>query len=83
MPTIRYQGREAVCAAGTRLRDALLDAGMTPHHPAMTVLNCSGRQMELRRAVARRKRTYGEVVGGVNGVLAEPILVDYICVGVY
>ena len=42
MPTIRYQGREAVCAAGTRLRDALLDAGMTPHHPAMTVLNCHG-----------------------------------------
>lgn len=42
MPTIRFQGRETVCAVGTRLRDALLDAGLTPHHPAMTVVNCHG-----------------------------------------
>lgn len=42
MPEVRFQGRIAVCREGVRLRDALLDAGMTPHHPAVSVLNCHG-----------------------------------------
>ena len=42
MPDIRFQGRIAVCEPGKRLRDALLDAGMSPHHPAASGLNCHG-----------------------------------------
>lgn len=39
---IRFQGRETSCDVGTRLRDAILDAGMTPHHAVVSVLNCHG-----------------------------------------
>ena len=42
VPVIRFQGRETSCDVGTRLRDAILDAGMTPHHAAVSVLNCHG-----------------------------------------
>lgn len=42
MPLVHFMGRATECAAGTRLRDALLDAGLTPHHSAMTILNCHG-----------------------------------------
>lgn len=42
MPEIRFQGRIAVCEPGKRLRDALLDAGMSPHHPAASIINCHG-----------------------------------------
>jgi len=42
MPTIRFQGRATICKPGTTLRSALLDAGMTPHHVAVSMLNCHG-----------------------------------------
>lgn len=42
MPVISFEGREAVCAVGTNLRAALLDAGMTPHHGLVTMANCHG-----------------------------------------
>jgi ferredoxin len=42
MPTIRFRGREIDCDAGTVLRDALLDAGETPHNGGATRLNCRG-----------------------------------------
>jgi ferredoxin len=42
MPTISYQTRTTTCPVGTRLRDALLDAGMTPHHSAVSIVNCHG-----------------------------------------
>ncbi|NCF41180.1 MAG: 2Fe-2S iron-sulfur cluster binding domain-containing protein [Planctomycetia bacterium] len=42
MPTVRFQGRATICKPGTALRDALLDAGMTPHHTAVSILNCHG-----------------------------------------
>lgn len=42
MPLIRFQGRKTRCAVGTKLRDALLDAGMTPHHGLVSIANCHG-----------------------------------------
>lgn len=42
MPVISFEGREAVCAVGTNLRAALLDAGMTPHHGFVSMANCHG-----------------------------------------
>lgn len=42
MPTIRFQGRTTICEPGRTLRSALLDAGMTPHHAAVSMLNCHG-----------------------------------------
>ena len=42
MPTIRFQGRTTICKPGVTLRDALLDAGMTPHHTAVSIFNCHG-----------------------------------------
>lgn len=42
MPTIRYRGEEIECEEGAVLRDALLDAGLTPHNGASRYLNCRG-----------------------------------------
>jgi ferredoxin len=42
MPTIHYRGRDIECAAGVVLRDALKDAGETPHNGSADRLNCRG-----------------------------------------
>ena len=42
MPKVRFQGREIDVRAGTRLRRALLDAGMTPHNGEARWFNCKG-----------------------------------------
>ncbi|WP_128476214.1 2Fe-2S iron-sulfur cluster-binding protein [Halorussus pelagicus] len=42
MPTIRFQGEAIDCKEGTVLRDALLDAGLSPHNGTSQYLNCRG-----------------------------------------
>ncbi len=42
MPKIRYLDRVIDVPAGTRLRRALLDAGMSPHNGEARWLNCKG-----------------------------------------
>lgn len=42
MPTITFRDREIECAAGTILRDALLDAGLSPHNGRANAINCHG-----------------------------------------
>lgn len=42
MPTIRFRGDEIECDRGAVLRDALLDAGESPHNGASEYLNCRG-----------------------------------------
>lgn len=42
MPTIRFEGRGIECDRGDVLRDALLDAGLSPHNGAADYLNCRG-----------------------------------------
>jgi ferredoxin len=42
MPTISFGGEEIECDRGDVLRDALLDAGLSPHNGASDYLNCRG-----------------------------------------
>lgn len=42
MPTVRFAGRALACAPGARLRDVLLDAGLTPHNGGARLANCRG-----------------------------------------
>lgn len=42
VPTIYYRGREIECEDGAVLRDALEDAGETPHNGRADLLNCRG-----------------------------------------
>lgn len=42
MPTITYEGSEIECDEGEILRDALKDAGLTPHNGTADLLNCRG-----------------------------------------
>ena len=42
MPTIRFRGNEIECDRGDLLRDALLDAGESPHNGSSDLLNCRG-----------------------------------------
>lgn len=60
MPTIHYRGREIDCEAGTVLRDALRDAGETPHNGLSDSLNCHG------------MATCGTCAVEVSGAVSEP-----------
>lgn len=42
MPTIQIDGREISCAPGTKLRDALHAAGLSPHNGKARWFNCKG-----------------------------------------
>ncbi|MFC3477412.1 2Fe-2S iron-sulfur cluster-binding protein [Halobacterium litoreum] len=42
MPTIHYEGRDIECETGATLRDALKEAGETPHNGLSDTLNCHG-----------------------------------------
>ncbi|ADJ15314.1 2Fe-2S iron-sulfur cluster-binding protein [Halalkalicoccus jeotgali] len=42
MPTISYEGERIECAVGTELREALLEAGLSPHNGASNYANCGG-----------------------------------------
>lgn len=42
MPKIHFQGRVLDVSAGTKLRRALLEAGMSPHNDDARWLNCKG-----------------------------------------
>jgi ferredoxin len=42
MPTIRFEGEEIECSQGAVLRDAVLDAGASPHNGTSEYLNCRG-----------------------------------------
>ncbi|WP_137285089.1 2Fe-2S iron-sulfur cluster-binding protein [Halorussus salinisoli] len=42
MPTIHFRGNEIGCEDGEILRDALLDAGLSPHNGTADYLNCRG-----------------------------------------
>jgi ferredoxin len=42
MPTIRFEGEEIECSQGDVLRDAMLDAGLSPHNGTSKRLNCRG-----------------------------------------
>jgi ferredoxin len=42
MPIIEFGGNEIECEDGTILRDALLDAGESPHNGVANTLNCGG-----------------------------------------
>lgn len=42
MPTIQFQDEEIECENGAVLRDALLDADLSPHNGATQYLNCRG-----------------------------------------
>ncbi|EMA40907.1 2Fe-2S iron-sulfur cluster-binding protein [Halobiforma nitratireducens] len=43
MPTVQYDGDRIECERGVLLRDALLEAGLTPHNGTTDRLNCGGR----------------------------------------
>lgn len=43
MPTIEYDGERIDCEAGAELREALLEAGLSPHNGASSYANCGGR----------------------------------------
>jgi ferredoxin len=42
MPTVEFEGSEIECEEGAILRDALLEAGETPHNGPTEGLNCRG-----------------------------------------
>lgn len=42
MPTVMYRGREIDCERGAILRDALLEAGESPHNGRADTFNCRG-----------------------------------------
>jgi ferredoxin len=42
MPTIEFRGREIDCDEGAILRDALIEAGESPHNGRAQTLNCRG-----------------------------------------
>ncbi|MFC4356754.1 2Fe-2S iron-sulfur cluster-binding protein [Halobium salinum] len=42
MPTVTFRGRDVACPDGAVLRDALLDAGLSPHNGRAAALNCRG-----------------------------------------
>lgn len=42
MPVIHYRGSEIECERGDVLRDALIEAGETPHNGRSRLLNCRG-----------------------------------------
>ena len=42
MPTIEFEDRKIECDEGAVLRDALLEAGETPHNGLADTLNCRG-----------------------------------------
>ncbi|MFC7079678.1 2Fe-2S iron-sulfur cluster-binding protein [Halorussus caseinilyticus] len=60
MPTIHFRGNEIECEDGEVLRDALLDADLSPHNGASEYLNCRGHATCGTCAV--------EVRGGVSGM---------------
>jgi ferredoxin len=60
MPTIHYRGREIECEEGAVLRDALKDAGETPHNGLADSLNCRG------------MATCGTCAVEVSGAVSEP-----------
>lgn len=42
MPTIRFGAHTLTCEAGVTLRDALRDAGLSPHNGRARLINCTG-----------------------------------------
>jgi hypothetical protein len=42
MPTIRFGEHTVPCEAGVTLRDALRDAGLSPHNGRARFINCTG-----------------------------------------
>jgi len=40
--TVQYRGRALTVPVGTRLRTALLEAGLTPHNDRAQIINCRG-----------------------------------------
>ncbi|RQG94635.1 2Fe-2S iron-sulfur cluster-binding protein [Natrarchaeobius chitinivorans] len=60
MPTIHYDGERLECDRGEILRDALLNAGLSPHNGAATRLNCGGRA------------TCGTCAVRIDGDVSEP-----------
>jgi len=42
MPVIQFQDHEFRCSSGVSLRQAMQDAGMTPHNGSAGLLNCKG-----------------------------------------
>jgi ferredoxin len=60
MPTIHYRGRDIECEPGANLRDALREAGETPHNGLSKQLNCHG--------IA----TCGTCAVAVEGAVSEP-----------
>ncbi|MGF1508543.1 MAG: 2Fe-2S iron-sulfur cluster-binding protein [Myxococcota bacterium] len=42
MNTVKFEGRTLQVPSGTRLRDALLKEGLTPHNGPARALNCHG-----------------------------------------
>lgn len=42
MPSIDFEGTTIECEEGQNLRDALLDAGESPHNGTSNYLNCGG-----------------------------------------
>ena len=58
MPTIRFEGEEIECDRGDVLRDALLDAGQSPHNGTADYLNCLGNaHFDCTRATGRVPQT--------------------------
>lgn len=43
MITISYEGKRIECTVGDELREALLEAGLSPHNGASNYANCGGR----------------------------------------
>jgi ferredoxin len=60
MPTISFRGRDIDCEEGANLRDALLDAGESPHNGSANYLNCRGHA------------TCGTCAVAVDGPVSEP-----------
>ena len=42
MPKVYFRGEVIECEAGTRLREVLLDAGLSPHNGQSRWFNCKG-----------------------------------------
>lgn len=43
MPTVTFAGETIECEEGAELREALLEAGLSPHNGKSNYLNCGGR----------------------------------------
>ena len=61
MPTIRFGEHTVPCEAGVTLRDALRDAGLSPHNGRARFINCTG--------LAPLSRTYP--IGGAGSLVAR------------